>query len=254
MTINSIKRPQVLVLTSTFPRWEGDREPPFVFELSKRLTKDFDVCVLAPHAPGAQHEEVLAGIKVVRFRYFFTNGQTLAYNGGILANLKRQRWNYFLIPFFILSEFLCLWRLLRTAQIDVIHAHWLIPQGLVAIAARAFSRRSPLIVCTSHGGDLFGLSGKFLTKIKRIIINRIDKFTVVSQAMRDYAYRMTTRRDVEVIPMGVDLVKQFTPGDSHDMRDQHTILFVGRLVEKKGVRYLILAMQEILKVHPLTRL
>jgi glycosyltransferase involved in cell wall biosynthesis len=254
VTINTIKRPQVLVLTSTFPRWEGDREPPFVFELSKRLAKDFDVCVLAPHAPGASQEEVLTGIKVIRFRYFFTHGQTLAYNGGILANLKRQRRNYFLIPFFILSEFICLWRILRTTQVDVIHAHWLIPQGFVAVAARAFSRQSPLIVCTSHGGDLFGLSGKLLTKIKRIIINRVDKFTVVSQAMRDYAYQVTMRHDIEVIPMGVDLVKQFTPRDFHEMYDPHTILFVGRLVEKKGVRYLILAMQEILKAHPQTRL
>lgn len=255
MTINLIKRPQVLVLTSTFPRWDGDREPPFVFELSKRLAENFNVCVLAPHAPGIRQEEVLAGIKVIRFRYFFTDWQTVAYNGGILANLKRHRWNYFLIPFFILSEFIYLWRILRTTQIDVIHAHWLIPQGLVAIAARALSGKSPLIVCTSHGGDLFGLSGRFLTNIKRIIINRIDKFTVVSQAMRDYAYKLTTRRDIEVIPMGVDLVNQFTPGDSrHNMQDQQNILFVGRLVEKKGARYLILAMQEILKAHPRSRL
>jgi glycosyltransferase involved in cell wall biosynthesis len=248
VTGNSALRPRILVLTSTFPRWVGDREPPFVFELSKRLALHCDVYVVAPHAPDAKQEEEIGEIKVIRFKYFLTNWQTLAYRGGILANLKRNRLNYLLVPCFVLFEFICLWRLLRTTPIDVIHAHWLIPQGFVAIVARACCRKSPKIICTSHGGDLFGLSGKFLTGVKRFIISRIDRFTVVSHAMRDYAYALTTRRDIEVIPMGVDLIDQFTPTDTP--RNTHTILFVGRLVEKKGVRYLVLAMEEILKVHP----
>ncbi|HXA48000.1 MAG TPA: glycosyltransferase family 4 protein [Burkholderiaceae bacterium] len=239
---------RILVLTSTFPRWAGDREPPFVFELSRRLVNRFEVSVLAPHASNAKRQEIFGEISVHRFPYFFTGGQTLAYNGGILANLKRNRLNYLLVPFFMLFEFIYLWRLLRTTHIDVIHAHWLIPQGLVALLARACSGQSPLILCTSHGGDLFGLSGKLLTGIKRHIINRLDKFTVVSQAMRDYAYNLTARRDIEVIPMGVDLVRQFTP-DS-EPRSTCDILFVGRLVEKKGVRYLIEAMPEIIKAQP----
>jgi glycosyltransferase involved in cell wall biosynthesis len=252
MTGNSTLLPRILVLTSTFPRWVGDREPPFVFELSKRLARNCDVYVMAPHAPDAKQEEEIGKIKVIRFKYCFTNWQTLAYRGGILANLKRNRLNYLLVPCFVLFEFICLWRLLRTTRIDTIHAHWLIPQGLVAIAARACSRQSPKIICTSHGGDLFGLSGKLLTAVKCAIINRVDRLAVVSHAMRDYAYALTTRRDIDVIPMGVDLIDQFTPTEAP--RNTHTILFVGRLVEKKGVRYLILAMEEILKVHPQTNL
>jgi glycosyltransferase involved in cell wall biosynthesis len=252
VTSPPVAKPRILILTSTFPRWVGDREPPFVFELSKRLAKEFDVYVLAPHAPNALKSEKIADINAIRFQYFFTQGQTLAYNGGILANLKQSRLNYLLVPFFILAEFIHVWRILRTMRIDVIHAHWLIPQGLVAIAARACSVQSPKIICTSHGGDLFGLSGRFLTGIKRHIISRIDKFTVVSQAMREYSYRITSRRDTEVISMGVDLVHQFIP--SATARSETDILFVGRLVEKKGVRYLILAMQEIIKAHPETKL
>ncbi|MBU0907439.1 MAG: hypothetical protein KKE05_04770 [Nanoarchaeota archaeon] len=37
---------KLLVFASTFPRWKKDTVPPFVYELSKRLTKDFDVCRL----------------------------------------------------------------------------------------------------------------------------------------------------------------------------------------------------------------
>ena len=40
-------KPRLLVLTSTFPRWHGDHEPAFVFELARRLTDRFAVTVLA---------------------------------------------------------------------------------------------------------------------------------------------------------------------------------------------------------------
>ena len=55
-------RKKLLVFASTFPRWEDDTNPPFVYELSKRLTKDFDVYVLAPHYPGAKRYEVMDSV------------------------------------------------------------------------------------------------------------------------------------------------------------------------------------------------
>lgn len=252
MTANfAVKSQRVLVLTSTFPRWEGDHEPPFVFELSKRLGEQFEVIVLAPHAPNAKLTEKIGGIEVHRFRYFFPQWQGLAYEGGILANLKKNRLNYFLVPLFVLSEFISLVRLLRQTRIDVIHAHWLIPQGLVALTARAFSPTQPAILCTSHGGDLFGLSGQFFALLKRQVIRQVDKLTVVSHAMREHAACLAGRRDIEVIPMGVDLFHKFSPSQGTN-RNPYELLFAGRLVEKKGVRYLILAMPEILKTHPKT--
>ena len=58
-------RKKLLVFASTFPRWEDDTNPPFVYELSKRLTKDFDVYVLAPHYPGAERYEVMDRVRKV---------------------------------------------------------------------------------------------------------------------------------------------------------------------------------------------
>lgn len=252
MAIESTDKKRILILTSTFPRWEGDREPPFVFELSRRLAREFEVCVLAPHAPGAELHEIMDGIEVVRYRYFLPQAQTLAYNGGILANLAGKRWNYLLIPFFFLAQFFSLLHLLRKTRFDLIHAHWLIPQAMIALAARFFSGYRPTIVCTSHGGDLFGLSGSLMTRLKRHIIGRVDKLAVVSQAMRDYARTIAARTDIEVISMGVDLQHRFTPAAA--ARATQDILFIGRLVEKKGIRYLIEAMRTVVRSYPQARL
>ena len=54
----------LLVVTSTFPRWKNDTDPPFVFELAKRLTDIFNITVLAPHYPGALTQETIEKIKV----------------------------------------------------------------------------------------------------------------------------------------------------------------------------------------------
>lgn len=245
-------RKRILVLTSTFPRWQGDSEPPFVFELSSRLASRFDVVVLAPHAPGAKRFEIMGDLKVHRFSYFFTPWQSLSYHGGIMANLKQNRFRYLLVPFFLLSELISLVFLIKKYRVDAIHAHWLIPNGLVAVVARTLiAGKRPVIICTSHGTDLFGLTGAMFKWLQKQVISKLDRLTVVSAALRAHAISLAYREDVEVIPMGVDLITTFTPPVASG-RSSDELLFVGRLAEPKGVRYLIMAMPEILKKHPQT--
>jgi glycosyltransferase involved in cell wall biosynthesis len=240
------------VLTSTFPRWRGDSEPPFVFELCQRLAERFNVLVLAPHAPGAKLHETIGPLEVRRFRYFFTPWESLAYRGGIMANLKQNWLRYLLIPFFMAAEFASVVSLLRKHRIDAIHAHWVIPHGVVAIAARALiAGPKPAIVCTSHGSDLLGLTGRMFEWLQKAVISRVDKLTVVSAALREEAMRLVDRGDVEVIPMGTDLTRTFTPPLASG-RSDYELLFVGRLVEQKGVQYLVAAMGGILARHPQT--
>lgn len=229
-------RPRLLVLTSTFPRWAGDHEPPFVFELSRRLADMFEIHVLAPHAAGARREETLAGLAVHRFRYAPEALQQLAYDGGILARLRQRRWRLLLVPCLLAGQWWALRRLLRHRRFDAIHAHWLIPQALVAILAGVPDNTA--LLCTSHGGDLFGLRGRLLGRLKRGILARCTGVTVVSAAMRDEVQRLRPGQAVDIVPMGTDLVGCFTPPLTV-ARDPNAILFAGRLVEKKGVRYLI---------------
>ncbi|MDM8562472.1 glycosyltransferase family 4 protein, partial [Candidatus Marithioploca araucensis] len=195
----------------------------------------------------------LGNLQVTRFRYFFQKYQTLAYKGGILANLKQNRWRYLLLPWFIIAEFFALVRLLRRETFDIIHAHWLIPQTLIVVLARQFVKNPPLLLCTSHGSDLFALRGKLFRQLKRFIIARITAMTVVSEAMRNIALSLGANDDrLKVIPMGVNLKKQFVPPLSR--REKKTLLFVGRLVKQKGISYLLAALPLIFKKHPQTTL
>ncbi|QTR53483.1 glycosyltransferase family 4 protein [Thiothrix unzii] len=244
-------KPTLLVTTSTFPRWKGDSEPRFVYDLSRRLTETFNVVVLAPHAAGAKVDEMWDGMQVYRYRYAPTAWETLAYNGGISANLKQNRWNTLLLPLFFIGQWWALRKLLKTYPVDTLHAHWLIPQGLVAALALWGKTTKPTLICTSHGGDLFGLQDAISTRLKRWVVQRCQAVTVVSHAMLApiQALAGANPPPVSVIPMGTDLQQTFIPNPQVS-RAANQLLFVGRLVEKKGLPYLLHALQQLLPTHP----
>jgi glycosyltransferase involved in cell wall biosynthesis len=243
-------KPGLLVLASTYPRWRDDPEPGFVHELCKRLADRFEVTALVPDAPGADADGPLDGVDVVRYRYAPRRLQTLVNDGGIANNLRRARWKWLLLPGFVLGQYLAARRLLATGRFAAIHAHWLVPQGLVA---RAIARRSSIpYVVTSHGGDLFGLRGRAMTALKRKVAAQASAMTVVSSAMRGEAARIGLQPPrIEVLPMGVDFTTRFV-ADPGIARERDRLLFVGRLVPKKGLRHLLDAMPAVLARRPHT--
>ena len=242
------RKPTVLVLASTYPRWRGDPEPGFVHDLCRRLTDRFDVIALVPDAPGADPDGVFDGVEVVRYRYAPRRLQTLVNAGGIAANLQRHAWKWLLLPGFLLGQYRAARRLLRRRRIDVIHAHWLLPQGLVAWRLRQRTH-TPYLV-TSHGGDLFGLRGRWLATLKQRVAAASSAMTVVSSAMRAEAARIgLCPPRLEVLPMGVDLRERFV-ADPDTRRADAELLFVGRLVAKKGLVHLLDALSAVLAQNP----
>jgi glycosyltransferase involved in cell wall biosynthesis len=246
----------VLVVTSTFPRWINDSDPPFVMELCKRLAKEnINVDVLAPHTIGSSKKEVVNGVNIYRYKYFFSKWELLAYEGGILANIKKNKLLYFLVPLFIFSQARSILKLIKNNKYDLIHAHWLIPQGLISVfISKYIYKDSPKILCTSHGSDLFSLQSAFYNNVKKWVLNNSDVVTVVSENMREACLQLTNIEEkIHVCSMGVDLVNVFIPSENVK-RDSNKILFVGRLVDGKGVSILLESMQIIFEKYQRVKL
>ena len=241
---------KILVLTSTFPRWANDTEPKFVDYLCEHLSADNDIHVLAPHDAGIPVDEQLSDrVRITRFRYAPERWESLAYNGGILPNLRANPSRFALVPLFLLAQLWAVTRLLRKNNYDIVHAHWIIPQGIVLRIAYLLLHRPPPLVLTSHGGDLFALKGRFLGSLKAWVLAGANAVTVVSSEMKKKAANLGVPEDkLDIIPMGVDCLETFVPPGPDTTRAG--LIFVGRLVDKKGVEYLLRAMPAILARHP----
>ena len=233
---------KLLVTGSTFPRWANDTEPRFILDYAKAMTKYYDVTVLVPGAVGAKEEEELEGVHVIRYHYFpIHKFETLCYPGAIVPRIKQKKIRILLVPFLLLS----LHRQLKkhSKEFDVVHAHWLIPQGIMQMSVKD----TPYIV-TGHGGDVTSLNKGILKSMKLKCLERAKAITVVSDALQDYVKQLYPNQKTSIIPMGCD-VSRFSSEHRKEnffgQGDRKVVLFVGRLAEKKGVTYLIDAMKKV---------
>ncbi len=234
---------KLLVTASTFPRWENDTEPRFILDCAIELNKYYDVTVLVPAAPGSKKCEVLDGVNVVRYHYFPIHKlETLCYPGAIVPRIKEKKIRVLLVPFLFASLFFKL--LFIRKKYDLFISNWIIPQGII----HAFF--SDKYIQVGLGGDVTSLNKGILKTLKKRCVEKASYITVVSKDLKDSLienYQLNDNK-IEVVPMGVNLAK-FSPDNRIEnyfsQGDKKVILFVGRLVEKKGTEYLIKAMKDI---------
>jgi glycosyltransferase involved in cell wall biosynthesis len=235
---------KVLFLTSSYPRSQADPASVFLRYLAAELaSRGFEIHVLAP-ADGKGRTTTDGKVTVHRFQYFPSRLQALAYGSGIIANLQRSPRLWMQVPFFVLAMTYSLLRLIRREQINLVHAHWIVPQGIVGLIARFFLK-VPLVT-TVHGADAFALRGFFARSLKRLTVGCSDAWTTNTHATLAAIVPREFTPKPRVIPMGVD-VDLFAGGDPTSLRRQLTkneflLLFVGRLVEKKGCADLLRAL------------
>jgi len=232
----------VLFLTSTFPRSPGDQQAPFVLEQARawRAKRPLDrLIILAPHDAGAARRETLDGIEVRRFRYMATEiAQTLAYPA-IMPNIRQNPWRLFQLPPFLWCQYAAARAIVREAGIDLVYAHWVMPQGLVALALNRF--RGIPYVLQNHSSDLtvFGRLGGPGRALARAVLRRASAFFCVNSDQRAFARSLVPDLECNVFPMGVSLDPERASRRGSVGDAEFAIGTISRLSKKKGIQYLI---------------
>ena len=253
-----MKKIKVLVLTSSFPRFKNDWWQQAILSIYSHMDKKkYEITVIAPSGPGAKASEKIDGIDIKRFSYFYPSTLQLLTSGeGILYSSKKMRFlGKIQIVTFILAEFFSVLSILAKKDFDIIHANWILPQGLIAVVAK-FIFRKPVVV-TVHGTDIFALNK--LNFIKAFILKYCDICTANSSATFETANRIYPSKKNRIVHMGVD-IKRFDP----KMKDKKfrqgfgknpkIILGIGRLIKWKGFEYLVKALPLVLAKFPQAKL
>lgn len=240
------------ILTTSFPAYEGHFQSPFIAELAKAMSKVADVTVICPRYKISRNsQENFGNVKVKRFTYFPKKFQTLTEGGGMAANMEKNILAYVQLPFFLLSMFFKLIREMK--NYDVIFAQWALA-GMVAVFAKFFFRKT--VILTTRGADVnMSLKNPVFRKILVEVMRRCDHITSNNEDLIKKVNELGIKHTT-VIRNGVD-TDRFKPRNKTELRkklglplDKKIITYIGWLIERKGVNYLIDAAPKITKEYP----
>ncbi len=93
------------------------------------------VTVLVPHAAGLAPAWETGGVEVVSFRYAPAGAEVLGYGRSLEADVRVRGRAAAVAPLYLAAARLAVARRLRGRRFDLVHAHWIVPNGLAAAAA-----------------------------------------------------------------------------------------------------------------------
>lgn len=223
-----MKRSSILFLSNAYPDFETSTHGIFIREMALWLQKKgYRISVVSPKIfRRSRYVEEQDGINVYRFPFFARNKQLIEYD----------RIPYVRMVLYYLSGFIWALYVLLRRGCQLIHVHWAIPTGLIAILAGTIFRR-PVIV-TIHGSDFRLAMGKssLLKRAFFFVCRRATHINCVSRVMEEELKQMGIKgKKISSFPMGVE--EAFFEG--------------GRRREKKleGRPFLILSNRNLLPIY-----
>jgi glycosyltransferase involved in cell wall biosynthesis len=231
---------KVLFLVTAYARDSRDVITPWLVETIRRLAaRGVTVEVLAPAYRGLP-DQVVDGVRVHRFRYAPRGWETLTHDQTAPDRIRERPWFLGLVPGYVAAGSRAAARLAKTGGFDVVHAFWPIPQGVLGLAAK---RASGLpLVSTFFGVELTWMEKQFpfLAPLLRRIVRGSDAVTAISTYTAGRLEKQVPGVRPAIIPFGAAVdAPPAPPPWTYDGTRPFELLFVGRLVERKGVHLLL---------------
>ncbi|MCO6449960.1 MAG: glycosyltransferase [Caldilineales bacterium] len=250
------------VLTHNYPRFAGDFSGNFIEQLSEELAAQGEqVHVIAPFDAAYDPARLAtSNPRLHLYRYAWPDSaHRLGYMRTMQADVRMRLNTYLLSPLLFARGIQTTLKLGRREKLDVLHAHWALPNGYIgAVAARRLG--IPLVVSIPGSDALVAGQNPLFRRMVGFAFDQAGLITANSQSLKDVAVQElgADPAKFELVIYAVDPTR-FTPDDNGvaDLRERLGIpaeafvfLAVGRMVYKKGFDVLLRALAK-LPAHPL---
>ncbi len=223
---------RVLMVNYEFPPVGGGGGNANYYLAREMVRLGHDVTVVTSWFRDLAREEMVEGIRIVRVKLHRKRKDFTAFH---------EMLQYVLFALPVVRS------LGRREHFDLVVTFFAVPSGPVGVAA-ARAARAPLVVRLG-GGDLpghqerFGLMHRLLKPVVRRILACARGRVANSEGLGERARLVYPGLDFSVIPNGVDL-EEFTP-EGRSRSHPPTILFVSRLITRKGLQFLLPALARL---------
>ena len=148
-------------------------------------------------------------------------------------------------------------KLAKENKYDLTHSFFTVPCGIISFFLKK-KFKIPYII-SLRGSDVPGYSErftflyKFITPIIKIIWK--DAYFVVanSQGLCDLALKSAPQKEIGVIYNGID-INEFFPDYAKKDKNKFTVICVSRVTPRKGIRFLVQAVEKLSKKYDNLRL
>ena len=246
----------VLMVTSSYPRFPGDVVAPFIESIAAGIAaRGHRVDVVWPHHPALRRP---AGDPVAfhPYRYAPDRFSRWGYAQGLKADVSVRGAMFLLAPLVALALRGVVAERLRAVRYDVVHAHWIVPNAaLVADVVR--SHGVPMVV-SAHGSDVFVAETLAPARmLARTALRAAGAVTACSRDLTERAIALGARAErTRTVPYGAPEIPRPEPEGIARMRERLgappggvLVLGLGRLVEKKGFTHLLEAAARVPAAH-----
>lgn len=200
------------------------------------------VFILAPHQKGILEHQRIDEVEIYRFRYAPDNYERIAYAGNMHELVAKNPINSLIFLFLLFFFFLRAYKVSKKFDIQIIHAHWWVPSGLIGCFV-SYLLNKPLLI-TMHGTDVRIITkSKLSSFLARIVFRKASYITVVSDFLKKKLVSLLDlpKEKVLVIPMPVNTekIKAFPVEEN---KDRKVILCVARYTKQKKLDVLLEAL------------